>query len=58
MKTLQLNSQETLSPIHRGIGILLLGLILMISAGGCKGTAHGAGKDIEKMGEKIQEKTD
>lgn len=24
---------------------------------GCKNTAHGAGKDIEKMGEKIQEKT-
>jgi len=25
---------------------------------GCKHTANGAGKDIEKMGEKIQEKTE
>jgi predicted small secreted protein len=24
---------------------------------GCKNTAHGAGKDIEKAGDKIQEKT-
>jgi predicted small secreted protein len=24
---------------------------------GCKHTAHGAGEDIEKAGEKIQEKT-
>jgi predicted small secreted protein len=24
---------------------------------GCKHTAHGAGEDIEKVGEKIQEKT-
>lgn len=27
------------------------------AASGCKHTANGAGKDIEKMGEKIQEKT-
>ncbi len=33
-------------------GILLLGL-----ASGCKNTANGAGRDIEKIGEKIQDKT-
>ena len=58
MKTPQLNGQDTIRPFYRGIGILLVGLILMIGVGGCKGTAHGAGQDIEKMGEKIQEKTD
>jgi len=25
---------------------------------GCRNTAHGAGKDIEHMGEKIQDKTE
>ena len=30
---------------------------LLMVAIGCKHTAQGAGKDIEKMGEKIQEKT-
>lgn len=25
---------------------------------GCKNTAHGVGKDIEKAGEKIQDKTE
>ncbi|MGE3309405.1 MAG: hypothetical protein AB7O66_05485 [Limisphaerales bacterium] len=37
---------------------LLAGLLLAISMTACKNTAHGAGKDIEEMGEKIQEKTD
>jgi predicted small secreted protein len=40
---------------------LVLGLfagLLIVAATGCKHTAHGAGEDIEKMGEKIQEKTD
>lgn len=32
-------------------------LAVLASATGCKNTAHGAGKDIENMGEKIQEKT-
>lgn len=32
--------------------VLLTGLVT-----GCKNTANGAGKDIEKVGEKIQEKT-
>jgi len=26
-------------------------------AAGCKNTAHGVGQDVEKAGEKIQEKT-
>lgn len=34
------------------VSVLILG-----GASGCKHTAHGAGQDIEKMGEKIQDKT-
>jgi predicted small secreted protein len=41
--------------------ILILSLFaasfLGLIATGCKHTAHGAGQDIEQMGEKIQEKT-
>jgi predicted small secreted protein len=42
------------------IQLLILTLIVSVAAlvAGCKNTAHGAGEDIEKMGEKIQEKTD
>jgi predicted small secreted protein len=36
----------------------LFASLLIVAATGCKNTAHGAGEDIEKMGEKIQEKTD
>jgi predicted small secreted protein len=39
---------------------LILGVfasLLIVAATGCKNTAHGAGEDIEKMGEKIQDKT-
>jgi predicted small secreted protein len=39
---------------------IILGLIaafLVASTTACKNTAHGAGQDIENMGEKIQEKT-
>lgn len=40
---------------------LVLGLfvtwLLVATTTGCKHTAQGAGKDIENMGEKIQEKT-
>ena len=32
--------------------------VLLAAATGCKNTANGAGKDIENMGEKIQEKTE
>lgn len=42
--------------IKRGI-ISLAIAIIVISATGCKHTAHGAGQDIENMGEKIKEKT-
>ncbi len=31
--------------------------LLVAATTGCKHTARGAGKDIENMGEKIQEKT-
>lgn len=37
--------------------VMVFLLALLASATGCKNTAHGAGEDIEKMGEKIQEKT-
>ncbi len=35
----------------------LTGILLLGFTSGCKSTAHGAGKDIEKIGEKIQDKT-
>jgi len=37
----------------------LLSILLAAAAlvGGCKNTFHGAGQDIERGGEKIQEKT-
>ncbi|MBL9169482.1 MAG: hypothetical protein JNN07_17205 [Verrucomicrobiales bacterium] len=38
-------------------GLLLVCLMLSFAGSGCKHTANGAGQDIEKMGEKIQEKT-
>ena len=31
--------------------------VYALAVAGCKHTAHGAGEDIEKAGEKIQEKT-
>lgn len=37
--------------------LLALGLFLSVFTSGCKHTANGAGQDIERMGEKIQEKT-
>ncbi len=40
-------------------GMALSTLVLIALLGtGCKNTAHGAGRDIENMGEKLQEKTD
>jgi predicted small secreted protein len=36
---------------------LFLAIVLCGALTGCKHTAHGAGEDIEKMGEKIQDKT-
>jgi len=43
--------------INRFLITLLASTILAVSAAGCKHTAHGAGQDIENMGEKIKEKT-
>jgi predicted small secreted protein len=37
--------------------VLFTTILFNLAATGCKHTAHGAGKDIEQMGEKIQEKT-
>jgi predicted small secreted protein len=42
--------------LHK-ISLLLVCLLLSFATSGCKHTANGAGQDIEKMGEKIQEKT-
>lgn len=39
------------------IALALFAVVLLSLATGCKSTARGAGEDIEKMGEKIQEKT-
>jgi predicted small secreted protein len=44
--------------INRFILILFAASFLGLTVTGCKHTANGAGKDIEKMGEKIQEKTE
>ena len=44
------------SPI-KSCTILLLGLALLAAATGCKHTANGFGKDVEHVGEKIQDKT-
>ncbi len=40
------------------IVILLVATVMVALTTGCRSTAHGAGEDIENMGEKIQEKTD
>jgi predicted small secreted protein len=41
----------------KNITLVLLTAVLFSVVTGCKHTANGAGQDIEKMGEKIQEKT-
>lgn len=41
----------------KSLVILLCVSVLALVATGCKHTAHGVGEDIEKAGEKIQEKT-
>ena len=37
--------------------LLAVAAVLVMAATGCKNTAHGVGQDVEKAGEKIQEKT-
>ncbi len=44
--------------IEQVVVSLIVGLLIATATSGCKNTAHGAGKDIENAGEKIQEKTD
>lgn len=43
--------------LHRLLLATFAAVVLMAATIGCKHTAHGAGKDIENMGEKIQDKT-
>jgi predicted small secreted protein len=44
--------------IFKRIVVLLFVSALVIGGGiGCRHTAHGFGKDVEKVGDKIQEKT-
>ncbi|MEO8428693.1 MAG: entericidin A/B family lipoprotein [Verrucomicrobiota bacterium] len=37
--------------------VICVATLVIITTSGCKHTAQGAGKDIEQVGEKIQEKT-
>ena len=43
--------------IQRLLLALLAVAALALSVVGCQNTAHGVGKDVEKVGDKIQEKT-
>ena len=43
--------------VKRLVTVLSAFAMLAITGTGCKHTAHGAGQDIENMGEKIKEKT-
>lgn len=43
--------------IQRLILTLFAVALLALSVVGCRNTAHGVGKDMEKAGDKIQEKT-
>jgi predicted small secreted protein len=44
--------------IFRKFALLVLALFVLSMTAGCRHTAHGFGQDVEKAGEKIQEKTD
>lgn len=43
--------------MKKRIIIGLMTLVMALWVAGCKNTAHGMGKDIERTGEKIQDKT-
>jgi predicted small secreted protein len=72
METIPVNESQTgsapsprwspdLGPVKSRIGLALLTLLLLFAATaslGCKNTASGFGKDVEKAGEKIQDKVD
>jgi predicted small secreted protein len=51
------NIQRFIQSMEKHILISLLIIIGAAGAPGCKNTARGMGKDIERTGEKIQEKT-
>ena len=53
------NKQQIMKTIHFNRLIILLFAVALLGlvGAGCKHTAHGAGQDIEKIGDKIQEKT-
>ena len=42
---------------YKSIGMALIAALLVLGAVGCRNTAKGFGEDMEKAGEKIQEKT-
>ncbi len=44
--------------ITRLVLCMAAALVFITITSGCRNTASGAGKDIENMGEKIQEKAD
>ena len=46
------------SNIRHLIALLCVSILVFATNTGCKSTANGVGKDIEKMGDKIQDKTD
>jgi predicted small secreted protein len=37
---------------------LVAAAFVVVTGTGCKNTAHGVGHDVERVGEKIQDKTD
>jgi predicted small secreted protein len=38
--------------------LAMFAVLLTLTVVGCRNTAHGIGEDVEKVGDKIQEKTD
>jgi predicted small secreted protein len=38
--------------------LAMFAVLLAVTVVGCRNTAHGVGEDVEKVGDKIQEKTD
>ena len=47
-----------MKPTVKQAVILFCALMFLGAATGCQHTAHGAGEDIEKMGQKIQDNTE
>lgn len=39
------------------LALAFASFLLALTTSGCRNTAHGAGQDIEHMGDKIQDKT-